>query len=72
MNPPAGSWIGSGTKVVVPKVVGENVFCTCGSLMFPVAYDKIDGHPSRWMYWSCHRDGGHLTCAIPIPKELMA
>lgn len=56
---------------VTPRVIGDNVFCPCGSLMFAVIYESFEDG-STWIYWSCHRDGGDVTCAIPLPPELRA
>jgi len=60
---PSGSY-------VQPRAIGDSVFCPCGSLMFAVYHETLDEQRERWLYWCCHRDGGHASHALPLPSSL--
>ena len=57
---PSGSY-------VQPRSIGPNVFCPCGSLMYAIDYRTVEERPERWIYWCCHKDGGHVSRALPLP-----
>ena len=53
---------------VVPRVVGDDVVCECGSLMRLVNYVSYPGQ-KRWMFYKCLAHDNHITAALPLPVE---
>lgn len=53
---------------VVPRVIGDDVVCECGSIMRVVDYVQFPEH-RRWQFYKCLAHDNHITSALPLAVD---
>jgi hypothetical protein len=57
-------------QYIEPRVIGDNVMCSCGSTMECIAYTDLE-NGGEWVWWRCLRNYDHVTRTIPVPVSLV-